>query len=254
MEPADRMLMRAFATGDSFRWIIEREFAIQPEYYWVSESGGEITGSVAATRYGDIAYVGMMGVDPACQGRGIGRALLATAIETLERDGCTTMLLDATDAGEPLYRKCGFVDEGASYDLRGVPAGASGEVVLINDAARLIAFDAQVFGVTRRHAIERLLAEPDARCLQSDRGYLIEQQSVLGPWVAKDPATAEALLALCRGQEWRVMMPAENKAGLLLLQQTGFEIRREVRHMRRGRRFPREGRAITYGQASFALG
>lgn len=254
IEPADRMLMRAFATTDSFRWIIEREFAIQPEYYWVSEEAGEITGSVAAIRYGDIAYIGMMGVDPARQGRGIGRALLNTAIERLERDRCLTMLLDATDAAEPLYRKSGFVDEGASYDLRGVPAGASGDVVLINDAAALVEFDAQVFGANRRHAIERLLAEPAARCLQSDGGYLIAQQSVLGPWVAQDPATAEALLALCRRQEWRVMMPAENKTGLLLLQQTGFQVRREVRHMRRGRPFPRDGRAITYGQASFALG
>jgi ribosomal protein S18 acetylase RimI-like enzyme len=254
IEPSDRMLMRAFATTESFRWIIEREFAIQPEYYWVSEAAGEVTGNVAAIRYGSIAYIGMMGVDPAFQGRGIGRALLETAIETLERDGCTTMLLDATDAGEPLYRKCGFVDEGSSYDLLGTPANAAGDITLIADPNLLIAFDADVFGANRRHAIERLLAEPGARCLQIDKGYLVAQRTVLGPWVAKDPRTAEALLAQCEQTEYRVIMPTENKAGLLLLQRTGFEVRREVRHMRRGRRFSREGRAITYGQASFALG
>jgi ribosomal protein S18 acetylase RimI-like enzyme len=254
IEPSDQMLMRAFAVTDSFRWIIEREFAIQPEYYWVSEAAEEITGNVAAIRYDSIAYIGMMGVDPAFQGRGIGQALLQNAIETLERDGCTTMLLDATDAGEPLYRKAGFVDEGGSYDLRGTPANAVGEVALIDDPAALIAFDAEVFGANRRRAIGRLLSEPCARVLQCETGFLIAQRTVLGPWVAKDPATAEALLARCEPKEYRVMMPTENKAGLLLLQRTGFTVRREVRHMRRGLPFPRHGRAITYGQASFALG
>jgi predicted N-acetyltransferase YhbS len=251
VEAADRLLMRAFATADSFRSVVEREFAIQPEFYWVAEVSGAMAGTIAAVRYGEIAYLGMMAVDPDYQGRGIGRALLETAIESVP---CETLLLDATDAAEPLYRKYGFIDEGFSYDLRGFPAGASGETELVDDMKQLIALDARTFGANRNSAIERLLAEPGSLHFQSDKGFLIAQERVLGPWVANDPATAEALLALCPAREFRVMMPTENAAGSALLERCGFQVRRTVRHMRRGKPFSREGRAITYGQASFALG
>src|SRR5579859_4235700 len=112
VEAANRLLMRAFVTGDSFRSVIEREFAIQPEFYWVAEVSGEMAGTIAAVHYGEIAYIGMMAVDPDFQGRGIGRTLLETASQSVP---CETLLLDATDAGEPMYRRYGFIDEGFSY-------------------------------------------------------------------------------------------------------------------------------------------
>jgi ribosomal protein S18 acetylase RimI-like enzyme len=267
IDAADRLLMRAFASEDSFRPVIEREFAIQPGYYWVSESAGEILGSIAAVAYGRVAYIGMMAVDPASQSRGIGRMLLETAINALEHDGYETMLLDATDAGEPLYRKYGFVDQSSSYDLRGQSSTTPSREIAIprEDArSRVLSLDAATFGADRSNAIQHLLSEPSSQCLISESdgeldGYLIAQKTVLGPWVAHSPEIAEKLLlqalSVLPPQEWRVMQPVENSAGLALLQQHGFEIRREVLHMRRGRPFQNKtGRAVTYGQASFALG
>jgi predicted N-acetyltransferase YhbS len=267
LDAADRLLMRAFATEDSFRLVIEREFAIQPDYYWICESAGEVIGSVAAVAYGRVAYIGMMAVDPASQSRGIGRMLLETAINALEHDGYETMLLDATDAGEPLYRKYGFVDQSSSYDLRGQSSTTPSREIAIprEDArSRVLSLDAATFGADRSNAIQHLLSEPSSQCLISESdgeldGYLIAQKTVLGPWVAHSPEIAEKLLlqalSVLPPQEWRVMQPVENSAGLALLQQHGFEIRREVLHMRRGRPFQNKtGRAVTYGQASFALG
>ena len=254
---ADSLLMRAFATAESFRPVLEREFALQPDCYWLAESGGETVGTIAAVVYGPIAYIGMMGVDPVHQGKGIGTALLETALAHLDAE---TLLLDATEAGEPLYRRYGFIGEGFSWDLRGTPTGLSGRMIqLIHDPEALISLDAQAFGADRRRVIHRLLAEPGARALQCEGGFLIAQKSVLGPWIANDPATAEALLAHCEGahckaRAWRIMIPAENESGLALLGSRGFEVRRRVLHMRRGKPFPQPGRAITYGRASFALG
>lgn len=248
---ADSLLMRAFATAESFRPVLEREFALQPDCYWLAESGGETVGTIAAVVYGPVGYIGMMGVDPAHQGKGIGTALLEFALAHLHAE---TLLLDATEAGEPLYRRFGFIDEGLSWDLRGTPTGLSGSIRLIHDPEALISLDAHAFGADRRRVIHRLLSEPGARALQCEGGFLIAQKSVLGPWIANDPATAEALLAHCQARAWRVMIPAENGPGLALLRNRGFEVRRQVLHMRRGKPFPQPGRAITYGQASFALG
>jgi ribosomal protein S18 acetylase RimI-like enzyme len=176
------------------------------------------------------------------------------------------MLLDATDAGEPLYRKYGFVDQSSSYDLRGQSSTTRSQEITIprdDDRSRLISLDAVTFGADRSNAIQHLLSEPSSQYLISESdgvldGYLIAQKMVLGPWVARSPEIAEKLLLQALSlprQEWRVMQPVENDAGLALLQQHGFEIRREVRHMRRGNPFQNKtGRAVTYGQASFALG
>src|SRR5438876_3736574 len=53
----------------------------------------------------------MVLVDPESRGRGIGTRLLARAIEHLDALGVSTLKLDATPQGEPIYAKLGFVSE-----------------------------------------------------------------------------------------------------------------------------------------------
>jgi hypothetical protein len=49
-----------------------------------------------------------------------------------------------------------------------------------------------------------------------------------------------------------MMISAANEPGVDLLERYGFEVRREVQHMRRGDPL-RGDRSMIYGQASFAL-
>ena len=81
---------------------------------WVWDEGGKILGfSAGDTRDGTIWA---LFVDPACERRGIGRALFETACDTLRRAGHRTATL-TTDPGtraERFYRAAGWKIVGAS--------------------------------------------------------------------------------------------------------------------------------------------
>lgn len=70
---------------------------------------GEVLVSTAAIMpYGsDFAWIGMVLTRKAWRGRGLGTGLLKACIAQLEADGRTAWL-DATPAGEPIYRGLGF--------------------------------------------------------------------------------------------------------------------------------------------------
>ena len=101
--------------GDPTR-VTDADYAWFEEHpgIWVWEEGGRILGfSAADTRDGTIWA---LFVDPACERRGVGRALFATACNTLGRAGHRTALL-TTDAGtraERFYRAAGWKVIGTS--------------------------------------------------------------------------------------------------------------------------------------------
>jgi len=64
--------------------------------------------TVIQETYRRFGYVWHVFVRPEFQKRGIGRALTETAIEYLRGIGCTTITLNASEAGAPLYRSLGF--------------------------------------------------------------------------------------------------------------------------------------------------
>src|SRR5579863_7651316 len=77
---------------------------------WLAEQDGVAIGTVATLRYRPgFAWLSMMLVDPAHRRTGVGSQLLATALAALTDEACVR--LDATPAGEPLYRRFGFVAE-----------------------------------------------------------------------------------------------------------------------------------------------
>jgi ribosomal protein S18 acetylase RimI-like enzyme len=255
LQPIDAVLMRAFGVSDSFRASLDRHVAIQPDGWLVAETENELAGIVGAVRFGSVAYIGMMGVAPEYQGRGIGAQLFEAVLTDVDRHGCTTLLLDATPSGERLYRRFGFVDDGITYDMRRIP----GQVAASNSAQlqihRIAALDLEAFGADRRGALRQLLSEAgsEAFAVESD-GYAIAQSKVIGPLIARTPDIAERLM-VCVQQSpaYRMMLPAENESSLSLLRRHGFEVQQGVKHMRRGLPLQRN-RKLIYGQASFALG
>lgn len=88
----------------------------------VALAGGKPVGVCAlivSDRPGCRFELGKMGVDPRFQGRGIGRALCLTALETARRHGAEKVYLESNTILEPaiaLYRSLGFreVTGGAS--------------------------------------------------------------------------------------------------------------------------------------------
>jgi GNAT superfamily N-acetyltransferase len=104
----NRLSDPSLVTDEDYAWFEERPGI------WVWEEAGHILGfSAGDTRDGTIWA---LFVDPACERRGIGRALLAAACETLRRAGHRTAML-TTDSGtraERFYRAAGWKIVGTS--------------------------------------------------------------------------------------------------------------------------------------------
>jgi ribosomal protein S18 acetylase RimI-like enzyme len=72
---------------------------------------------------GSCWYLPLIGVDPVCQGRGYGSALLRHALERCDRDGLPAYLESSNPRNVPLYERHGFVALGS------IQAGSSPTVV-----------------------------------------------------------------------------------------------------------------------------
>jgi predicted N-acetyltransferase YhbS len=83
----------------------------------VAELDGRVEGTIMAWRYGEkAATLGMVIVDKALQGKGMGRKMMQAMLDQL---GERTVILQATAEGAPLYEKLGFVDVGAVHQHQG---------------------------------------------------------------------------------------------------------------------------------------
>jgi GNAT superfamily N-acetyltransferase len=221
------------------------------------EAGGISLGTAAYIRYDALAWIAMMLVDPAARGKGLGGKLLAAVLSSL--DGFPCVGLDATPAGERLYRRFGFV---ASCGLvrtkaairRAGPPDPSGNVrrILPGDLPPVWSRDREVFGADRSPLLSSMYARaPECAWLACDGagitgytfgrpGYLYHQ---LGPIVAADAPTARdlaasALLGL-RGREVVIDVPEAQQEWLAFLKDEGFAVeRRFTRMLLRGHVLP----------------
>jgi hypothetical protein len=178
--------------------------------------------------------------------------------------------LDASDAGAPLYRRLGFVEDettlGFTQDDCALRPEQSERVtrLLAVDIPALAAFDTPIFGGDRAPVFAAALAEaPERAFVARDpagqiSGYLFAQPLVLGPWAARTPADAEALLAAALTLPFdgaiRTLTPGSNADAAKLLMRYGFSPQRLLRRMRRGGTAAAGRRSQLYGQASLAIG
>ena len=190
---------------------------------------------------------------------------------------CPAILLDASEAGFPLYKQFGFVEESKtaqwwwdSSDKAGLETPPHpcevGNVMRMqaNDLPALLALDLPCFGAQRARVLENMLSRYPQRAfvVRNDEGqvsgYLFAQRRSIGPWVARTASDAECLLARALTLPFSegavsVNISIENSEGEALLERYGFVWQRVLSHMRRGRKVERALQNI-YGQASFALG
>ena len=90
----------------------ERFLASSPQGCFVMEDGTKVVGTAATICYENrFAWIGMVLVDPEYRKQGIGTQLLNKSIEHLDHSNISTIKLDATPLGKPLYAKLGFVNE-----------------------------------------------------------------------------------------------------------------------------------------------
>lgn len=83
--------------------------------FLVLENNDGIAGCVYVELKGELGYFGLLSVDPACQGQGIGATLLRTAEEFCLGAGCRAMEILVVNLRTellPYYRRHGYVEIG----------------------------------------------------------------------------------------------------------------------------------------------
>jgi ribosomal protein S18 acetylase RimI-like enzyme len=264
---ASELLLAAYGGPTSS---LPRCLPLQPNDWLFALSDGKPTGMGGATHYGQFSFIGLMGVSPAAQGRGIGRAIMEELLRRIEARGCPTTLLDASKEGARLYPRLGFVEDDRVTllrrdDILEIMPSQNDAISLLqaSDLPELVAFDAAYFGAARGHVLASYLADDPQRAFiardphGSITGFLIAQEDMLGPWTATNVEVAEQLLSraltLPFASAPRAIIPVSNEAGMRLLHRYGFREQRTLAHMRLGPSVPGRDRRHIYGQASFAI-
>jgi predicted N-acetyltransferase YhbS len=269
IDTADAIQDAAYGGGKR-RALLELYLRLQPDGWILASLDGRPAGVAGVIDYGPLAYVGLVSVLPELQRRGVARAMMAHLLDWLRERGDPIVLLDASDAGAPLYEGLGFVDDEKTRvfmhddcalrprDLETIAPMTAADVPAV------AAFDATVFGAERGAVFEQFHTFTPGRAFVARdaagavSGYLFAQPTTIGPWAARTVEEAEGLLAQALRLDFdghpRALVPSSNGDATVLLMTYGFSPRRSLRHMRLGGAGPVGQRALLYGLASFAIG
>ncbi|MGW1410282.1 GNAT family N-acetyltransferase [Streptomyces sp. NPDC002403] len=176
--------------------------------YGVDDPEGKgLMASCVVTSYGPrLAAIGMLLVAERYARQGVARHLMNRVIAEY---GDTPLSLYATAAGQPLYEQLGFSAVGRSQRVTGfLRPTDDGSAVPVRPATAedlhaMVRLDSDVFGSDRTHVLARLPAYADHIRVARDEGQLIgyaaawpsDGAHVVGPLIARDTATAQALVA-----------------------------------------------------------
>lgn len=177
--------------------------------YVAEDDDGKVIATVMCWSHGtEFASIGMVIVSPEWQGKGIGRKLMEKVMAEL---GKRNILLNATQAGQPLYERLGFAPIGTIHQHQGtvfksrlmeLPSGERIRPLGSRDGNALAALCARASGMPRGTVLTAL--RDVAECVVIDRydemigcamlrrfghGYAI------GPVVAPDLERAKALIS-----------------------------------------------------------
>lgn len=128
-----------------------------------AEKDGRIIGTATALNHsGKVAWIGMVLVDKPMRGMGAGKLLMTEIIKRLGH--IESVKLDATPAGQPLYRSLGFIDEFTiirmtTESLKSIEYRYAGDKpgnIKKEGILRVIDRDTLIFGTDRSYLLNRL--------------------------------------------------------------------------------------------------
>jgi len=247
-----------------------RHLAIEPAGCFVGCYDGTPAATIATTVFGRdassdkvpserSAWIAMVLTDPNFRRRGLANALLGHGIAYAESHGASTIWLDATEMGRPVYEKLGF---GTTYTLtryRGIarPIDRSDETVRLRLMSRedlaggeVDDLDLAATGADRLKLLTALRDElpefalmgmPDGAEVTSVLGFTLARRGCratqLGPVIARTERVGRGLfaaaLAQCAGEELLVDVPDGNRAAIEVLTAGGLKPERSFYRMLR---------------------
>jgi GNAT superfamily N-acetyltransferase len=235
-------------TEDDWRRLIR----LEPGGCFAAIKDDELVGTTTTTTYkSELAWIGMVLVDPQSRRQGIATRLMQTALDYL-KDKVVTVKLDATEQGKPVYQRFGFEVESLVERWVGNVESRNdiGPINTVNITARreLLDLDSKAFDADRSRLIESLIDDaPVSLVLKRSadehlKGYALARRGTkanyIGPVVATDGALGESLLDETLGQMGasRVYIDfnCESHCSASLLADRGFVKERDLIRMRTG--------------------
>jgi predicted N-acetyltransferase YhbS len=229
-----------------------RLLRLEPSGCFCATIGDEVVATTTTTTYGhELAWIGMVLVDPKRRQLGIATKLMHVAIEYLSNAGITTIKLDATPAGRPVYENLGFKEESLIERWEGIAETRAVSCSTLDAPSReeALVLDRIAFGAERSKLIEMLIEDsyvaplialgPDGRLT----GYVLARHGsaavYVGPLLAKGTAAAatllDGLLGQVSGQRVYIDMNTDFEGGRKILGERGLVKQRDLIRMSYGK-------------------
>jgi GNAT superfamily N-acetyltransferase len=226
----------------------QRLFALSPEGCLAGRQDGRLVATATVASFGAAAHwIGMVLVDEALRGRGVGSAMLAKVLDLARSRGGDAIGLDATDLGRPVYLKLGFTDV-APIDrwcggLRAVGRGDGVERIDRSSFDEIAGMDRQACGADRSALLLHLMHEPDVfGVLARGEGFAFlrpgRTRGHLGPVVASGEDVCSRLLdrlAALAGPGPLLFDALRSPSAEALLSAHGLSVARRLTRMTLGR-------------------
>lgn len=230
-----------------------RLLRLEPSGCFCATIDGDVVATTTTTTYGqELAWIGMVLVDPKCRQLGIATKLMHVAMDHLSEDAVTTIKLDATPAGRPVYEKLGFSEESLIERWEGIAVSGTNSCSTLDSAVRrqALVLDRDAFGAERSKLIEMLIEDACLSPLvvkdENGRltGYALARHGstavYLGPLLATsaDAATnlLDGLLSQMPGQRVCIDMNMSFAGGRKILIERGFVKQRDLARLSYGKR------------------
>ena len=181
-----------------------RLLALEPNGCFAAVKDGRLVGTTTTTTYGnELAWIGMVLVDPQERRQGIATQLMNVALDYL-KDKVATVKLDATALGQPLYERLGFQFESVLERWSGNAKRRNATTPSGLDHDGLLALDQVAFNADRSNLLAKLIDDacvPPVLLRAADgtlNGYALARRGTnadyVGPVVARSPQHIESLL------------------------------------------------------------
>lgn len=177
----------------------------------VADFNNKIAGTATALCHSDeVAWIGMVLVEKSLRGKGAGKLLMTYLIDNLKH--IKSIKLDATSAGEPLYKKLGFEEEQRLFRMTNPSIDSFlckedyEKPTPIENAglSEIIKFDEKIFGTDRSYLLTTLFQDYPDKAFHTIRdnkpdGYVLGRNGArfnyIGPVSALSDKTAISLIS-----------------------------------------------------------
>lgn len=238
---ANEWLLNLLTTWSQVRVLLIRDAGEAGSDAEPTDHLAAVHGTTVATTYGTIGFIGNVIVDRSVRGRGLGKTLMAAALDWLKAIGVRVVILDATETGRPLYEQFGFIGMTHSWmvwqalgmlNLDAVEPTTGFTVARIeaDEIGEVGALDSEAFGGDRMILLASMpgLAKARGYVAHAEEGvvdaYLFARPLdepggglYIGPFIARSHEAARALLvSAMRSELAMIPAPARDEAHLAL--------------------------------------